>query len=91
MIALHFTHKAHHRALSHGSCQGSVRSQWLFHWQVPQRRHNPCARAPFGQAARQSSAALCFIAMEQPFLQKRALHIITGRLAEARFVGKVQC
>jgi len=34
-----------------------VRSQWLFHWQVPQRRHGPCARVPFGQAARRLAVA----------------------------------
>ncbi|MDQ6960022.1 MAG: hypothetical protein Q9M27_03245, partial [Mariprofundaceae bacterium] len=46
--------------------------------------------ADFGRAARRLSAALRFLAMEQPLLQKRALQIATGRLAVARFVGKGQ-
>jgi len=45
---------------------------------------------PAWQAARRLSAALRFLAMEQPLLQEHALHITTGQLAVARFVGKGQ-
>ncbi|MDQ6958645.1 MAG: DUF5615 family PIN-like protein [Mariprofundaceae bacterium] len=49
---LPFTHKSRHRTLTHGSDQGAVRNQWLFHWQAPQRGYGPCARVPFGRSAR---------------------------------------
>jgi len=97
-LRLPFTHKSRHRTLAHGSDQGAVCSQWLFHWQAPQRGYGPCARVLFGpvcvrtrtgrRAARRPSAALHSLAMEQPFLQERALHMTTGRLAVARLVGK---
>jgi len=70
-LALPFTHKSRHRTLAHGSDQGAVCSQWLFHWQAPQRGYGPCARIPFGRAARRPSAALRSLAMEQP-LRRRA-------------------
>jgi len=70
-LGLAFTHKSRHRILAHGSDQGAVRSQWWFHWQAPQRRYGPCARVPFGRAARRPSAALRSLVMEQP-LRRRA-------------------
>jgi len=45
---------------------------------------------PVGRAARRLSAALYFLAMGQPLLQEHALHITTGQLAVARFMGKGQ-
>jgi len=89
-LALPFTHKSCHRALAHGSDQGAVRSQWLFHWQAPQRRYGPCARVPCGRAVRRPSAALRSLAMEQPLPRERALHMTTGRLAVARLMCKGQ-
>jgi len=58
---------------------------------IGKRRNAGMARVQgFGRAARRLSAALRFLAMEQPLLQEHALHITTGRLAVARFVGKGQ-
>jgi len=56
--ALLFTHKSRHRTLAHEPDQDAVRSQWWFHWQVPQRRYGPCARVPCGRVARRPSVCV---------------------------------
>ncbi len=45
---------------------------------------------PSGELPGGHLSALRSLAMEQPLLQERALHMTTGRLAVARFVGKGQ-
>jgi len=45
---------------------------------------------PSGESPGGHLSALHSLVMEQPLLQERALHMTTGRLAVARFVGKGQ-